>query len=398
MAEINSTGYVSKTQNEYFDEEKQFYLDIDPSWNVDPSTPDGLKIAHDAEIFSKMDEELQTAYNSKDPDKSRDLELDIISALTGTVRNPGTPSTVTLTLTGTPNTAIASGKRVRSSADSSVWLTNNDVTIPSSGITTIGATCSVVGATDAAIGSINTIVDTVGGWLSVTNNEVAVLGTSVESNAALRLRRAQGVSLPGNNQVDSMTANIYTVSGVSRVKIYENDDSTVDENGVPGHNLSIFVIGGNDADVASAIFLKKNPGVGLHDAGSAVSVSVTSEKFPQNKKTIRFNRPDYVDIAVRIDIVNDGTLPNDADTLIRESILTYINGEMDNGPGFNDNGFGIGENVPISRIYTPINSVIGTYGNSYISNLTLNNQVVNVPITYNQISRWSAGNIQVSIS
>ena len=30
MAEITSTGYQLKTQNEWFDEEKQLYLHIDP--------------------------------------------------------------------------------------------------------------------------------------------------------------------------------------------------------------------------------------------------------------------------------------------------------------------------------------------------------------------------------
>ena len=56
MAEITSTGYQLKTQNEWFDEERQLYLDIDPLWNLDPSTPDGLKLAHDAEVFGALDE------------------------------------------------------------------------------------------------------------------------------------------------------------------------------------------------------------------------------------------------------------------------------------------------------------------------------------------------------
>ena len=56
MAEITDQGYQTKTQNQYFDEEKQRYLDIDPLWNMDPSVPDGVKLATDAEIWANLDE------------------------------------------------------------------------------------------------------------------------------------------------------------------------------------------------------------------------------------------------------------------------------------------------------------------------------------------------------
>ena len=52
MAEITENGYLVKTQNEWFEEELARYKDIDPNWNTDPSTPDGIKIATDSEIWS----------------------------------------------------------------------------------------------------------------------------------------------------------------------------------------------------------------------------------------------------------------------------------------------------------------------------------------------------------
>ena len=82
-----------KTQNEYFNEETELYKNIDPNWNLDPSTPDGLKLASDAEIYGNLDELGQQSYDSKDPNKAKNLELDIVSSITGTVRSLGTPST-----------------------------------------------------------------------------------------------------------------------------------------------------------------------------------------------------------------------------------------------------------------------------------------------------------------
>ena len=113
MAEITDIGFILKTQNQYFEEELQLYLDIDPKWNTDPSTPDGLKIAHDAEIFGNLDEAALLAYNSKDPNKARGVDLDVICSLTGTERSLGTPSNVALTIGGVVGTVIIEGKLCR---------------------------------------------------------------------------------------------------------------------------------------------------------------------------------------------------------------------------------------------------------------------------------------------
>lgn len=119
MAELTPNGYTLKTQNEWFDEEKALYLQIDPNWNLDPSTPDGLKLAHDAEIFSALDETLQQAYNARDPNKARGLDLDVVCSLTGVRRQQGTSSTVTLTLGGVAGTLVRANSRVESTTTGS---------------------------------------------------------------------------------------------------------------------------------------------------------------------------------------------------------------------------------------------------------------------------------------
>ena len=106
MAEITDTGYVLKTQNEWYAEEKALYVDIDADWNLDVSTPDGLKLASDAEILANLDEQMLRAYNAKDPNKATKLDLDVLCALTGTVRSQGTSSNAAVTLTGVPGTVV----------------------------------------------------------------------------------------------------------------------------------------------------------------------------------------------------------------------------------------------------------------------------------------------------
>lgn len=399
MSEITDNGYVVKTQNEWFEEERQLYLDIDSDWNLDPSTPDGLKIAHDAEIFGNLDESLQRAYNSKDPNAARGVELDIISAITGTFRVLGTPSQVVVTLSGVPGTLVGEGIRLESSVDNTQWTTDETVTIGGGGTITVGTTCTIVGAIQADPNTITKIVDTVGGLESVTNVGPATAGTEAETDAQLRVRRNNLVGLPGNNQVDNMLAAIGSVEGVRRFVVYENFTNVTDANGLPAHSIAPIVDGGTDEDVALAIFRKKNPGCALHAAGTSVVVPDVFDLYPSNTKDITFSRPIDVDITVVVGVTNDGTLPANADDLITQAILDYTGGTLlDAQCGFNVVGFDIGEDVPISRMYTPINQVIGQYGNSYVNTLTLNGGTTNVTISFNELARFAESNITVIIS
>jgi uncharacterized phage protein gp47/JayE len=403
MAEVTAQGYNLKTQNEWFEEERQLYLDIDPDWNLDPSTPDGLKLAHDSEVFGVLDETLQQAYNSKDPNKAVGLDLDIICALTGTTRSEGTPSNVTVTLTGTAGTVVPAGRRIESATTGSRWLTDQTVTL-TAGTATTTATCTITGPTQADIGTLTNILDIVGGWSAVTNPSVATPGTDEQLDASLRAERATSVGRPGNNQIDSMLGEVFAVPGVRRVKIYENDtnSATVDPVnnpwGLPAHSISVIVDGGAIADVGMAIYVKKNPGVLLNQSGTPLSTTVVSPKYPTNSKLIRWATPIYVDMIIAVTLKNDGTLPSNIADLIDEAFLEFTVGTLiPAGDGFKQNGFDIGETVPYSTLYTPVNQVIGQYGNSYVQSMIVNGGTSNVAIAFNQLSRWTAVNITTTV-
>ncbi|UQI33102.1 baseplate J/gp47 family protein [Pseudomonas bijieensis] len=403
MASLTSTGYVLQTQNDWFAQERQFYVDIDPLWNLDPSTPDGLKMAHDAEIFYVLDETLQRAYNSKDPNKAKGLDLDIVCALTGTKRSLGSKSSVSLELTGTPSTVIPRLNRFESSVTGSRWETDQVVTIDASGSATVNATCTVSGPTPADPGTITRIVDVVAGLATVNNPSPAVAGTDEQRDEQLRVTRAAAVGRPGSNQIDSMTGELFAVAGVRRVKVYENDTNSAavtpdNPHGLPAHSIAPIIDGGTDEDVALAIYLKKNPGVLLFQAGAPFEVTVQSPSFPDNFKVIRASRPNYVDAILVVEVKDDGTLPVDADQQIKDAIIEFAEGELIPADvGFKITGFGIGETVPFSTMFTPINQVIGKFGNSYVNSLLLNGSSTNLSIAYNQMSRWSASNITVTI-
>jgi hypothetical protein len=350
-----------------------------------------------------LDETLQQAYNSKDPNKAVGVDLNVICALTGTTRSEGTPSNVVVTLTGTAGTIVPAGKRIESSTNGSRWTIDETVTL-TAGTATTTATCTVTGPTQADIATLTGIVDVVGGWTGVNNPSVATPGTDEQLDSSLRIERATAVGRPGNNQIDSMYGELYAVSGVRRVKIYENDtnsaafDAVNNPYSLPAHSISIIVDGGAIADVGMAIYVKKNPGVLLNQSGTPVSTTVISPKYPTNSKLVRWATPLYLDMIVAVTVKNDGTLPTNIADLIDEAFLEFTVGTLvPAGDGFKQTGFDIGESVPYLTLTTPINKVLGEFGNSYIQSFTVNGGTSNVAIAFNQLSRWTAVNISTTV-
>lgn len=405
MAELTPAGYKVKPQNDWFAEERQLYLDIDPEWIVDPSSPDGLKIAHDAEIFSALDETLYRAWASKDPAKAVGIELDAVASITGTFRKPGTPSDVDLTFTGVPGSTILAGSICESSDTGARWVVTQTFTLDVAGQAVVPAQSEEVGPIQAEPGTITRIITTIAGVSAVTNANPATPGTDKERDSNLRIRRRLEVGKSGSNQIDSLYGALSAVDGVRRVKVYNNPtgsaavDPDLNPHGLPPHSVTILVDGGTSEDVAMAAYLKKNPGVLYNGDGTPESVMVTSPTIATHQQLITFGRPIYVDIEVDVDIKDDGSLPDDVESEIKQSIIEFAAGESPSGAdGFKVTGFDIGESVPISTMYTPINQVIGKYGNSYVTSLTLDGATANKSIAYNELSRWLEANITVTRS
>ncbi len=405
MAELTPSGYKLKNQNDWFDQERNLYLSIDPQWILDPSSPDGLKVAHDAEVFSALDETLYRAWASKDPAKAIGVDLDIVSSITGTFRKPGTPSNVDLTFTGLPGSMILADSIVESAETGQRWIVDQTFYVGPDGTAVVPARSQQIGQIRAEPNTITRMITTIAGVSAVTNENPATPGTAKETDSSLRIRRRLEVGRPGSNQVDSLYGILSGSEGVRRVKVYNNPtgsaavDPDLNPHGLPAHSNTILVDGGIVSDLAMAIYLKKCPGVFLNPDGTPVQEWVTSPTVASHQQLIKFGRPIYVDISVVVDIKNDGTLPDDVEDQIKDAIISFAAGESPSGQdGFKTTGFDIGESVPISTMYTPINQVIGRYGNSYVNSLTLDGVAANKTIAYNELSRWLDSNITVTTS
>jgi uncharacterized phage protein gp47/JayE len=404
IIELTDNGLSYLSENDIYDLVVEKYEEIDPNINLDPSTPDGYMASWLAEVLRETVEAVVQAYNSKDPDKSRDTQLNIVGALTGSVREDGTPTVVNVTLSGVSGTSIPVGSVISDGTTS--YTIDETVIIGVGGTIATTATCSLTGIISPTNDTITTIESTVGGWSAVTNDSINTLGTNAQSNSQFRIERNRSVGRPGNNQVDSAIGEIFAIDDVLRVAAYENStdsaafDAELNPHSLPAHSMSYLVQGGSDEDIAQAIYLKKNPGVSLNQEGTPVSVDVTSIVHSSNSKTIKFGRPSTIAMTVVIELSDpSGNLPANIEELIQNSIIDYVGGSLiDADDGFDPTGFDIGEDVPVRRIDTPINQVVGQYKNAYISTLTINGASTGaVTIDFDEISSWTTGNISVTV-
>lgn len=164
------------------------------------------------------------------------------------------------------------------------------------------------GSTDVAAGAINQIVTAVAGWDEVTNRWEGVDGRILESDVDLRARRRQGVRGPGSASADAMVAKLLqTVPNLLTARVYENRTGSVDGDGRPAHSFEVIVEGGDDQEVAEAIWKFKPAGI---EMVGLLEREVTDASG--SSQTVKFNRPVPLYIWAEVEIIsynNEETYP-----------------------------------------------------------------------------------------
>ena len=267
-----------------------------------------------------MHDALQTAqyaYNSRSPITAVGSGLDQVVKINGISRQASSRSTVDVVITGTVGITINNGQVIDSNRR--VWNLPATVTIPAGGAITVTATADDSGAIQALADTITRIGSPQSGWATVNNPDAASIGSPVEQDSQLRARQQVSTAISAVSPLDTLVGTVAGVEGVSRTKGYENDTGAVDANGIPAHSICIVAEGGESADIAEAIFLKKTLGTGTY---GDVDENVTDAGG--NVHTIHFYRVSEVTITVEITIASLIGYSAVVGGSIKEAIADYI--------------------------------------------------------------------------
>ena len=127
--------------------------------------------------------------------------------------------------------------------------------------------------------------------------------------------------------------------GLSRSRGYENDTNVQDANGLPPHSIAFVVEGGDPQTIANTIALKKGPGCGTFG-----DIAVDTRDKHGTPCIISFFRPQVLSIAVSIRIKPLPGYLSVTGEAMRRNIAEYLN------------SLRIGDDVLLSKLYTPINT------------------------------------------
>ncbi|WP_461212234.1 baseplate J/gp47 family protein [Escherichia coli] len=354
---------------------------------LEPDSKDGQMVALVALAIHDANNTAISVYNCFSPATGYGAALTSNVKINGIARRGATNSTVDLVLTGTAGTSITNG--TVKDTNNVIWRLPASVSIGVGGTVTVTATCSNSGAVAALAGTITTINTPTRGWASVTNPAAATVGAPAETDAELRIRQGQSVALPSLTPFESVDGAIANVAGVTRHKLYENDTGATDSNGLPPHSISAIVDGGDVTEIAQTI--RGNKGQGTATYGTT---SVTVPDTYGNPHVISFSRSTDVPIFVAITLKVFTGYTSQIGEQIKQAVADYIN------------GLTIGDDVLLSRIYSPANLGVVSGGNARyydITDLLIGKSsdsvsASNIDIAYDASASCSTANITITVT
>lgn len=337
--QITATGISSPDYSDILAELQNGYYSIYGSDAVlTPDSQDGQLLAIFAQAIYDCGQSVIAAYNSFSPATAQGIGLSSVVKINGLARKASSASQCVVTLVGQAGTQISNGIVGDNLNLGTQWALPATVIIPPGGAIDVTATCTQPGATTAAPGSLTQILTPTAGWQSVTNAGSATPGQPIEDDAELRQRQSQSTSLNAETVLEAITAAVANITGVGRLKPYENDTDVADANGLPPHSIAIVAEGGDATQICAAIAQKKSPGCQAY--GTTSQVVVDSNGVPN---TIGFFELTEVAVTVEITIKALAGYVSTTGAQIVAAVVEYLS------------NLGIGIESYLSRLYSPAN-------------------------------------------
>jgi uncharacterized phage protein gp47/JayE len=202
-------------------------------------------------------------------------------------------------------------------------------------------TSSTYSSKFSSSGQVTSIQTPVLGLRGVTNPYYIQASIPIESDENYRRR---GKLLQANNagKYTAIVMAIKSVKGVFYENVQQNTSSNTTNSGITNNGLAITVMGGNEDDIALAIF---------NSISEGIETSGDIEKYVKDingfEHIVRFSRPKIVPLEISMSLVTYPNFPINGNARIRQAIIEWFN------------NLNVGEDIHHSRLYEPINSIQG---------------------------------------
>lgn len=345
--EFNDNGLETNTFRGLFQTLSDGYKDIyGQDIDLDQESPDGQRVAIEAQARADMEAALQWLYSQMDPDFNTGDMQQIIAKLHGLFLRPGSRSQRDLKVTTDRPVLLYSGYRIRDQANQ-VWFIRQNVTVPA-GTTAVTFFAQNFGKVTGLVADTFTQLTPEPGVLSIVSDTEAVVGRDEETPEEFRQRRNRSLENPATGSTGAIFAKIAQLPGVTDLNIDENDTKIDDEaTGIPANSVWLVVEGGAISEIIAVMVKQKGGGTGTK---GDITGRFTETLIRPDGSTLliahelQFDRPIYKPLQVRLTarrkLTND---PVDTDTLKQALAARIMHiGESVDANEFYENGYGVG--------------------------------------------------------
>lgn len=266
--------------------------------------------------------------NQVDPDFASGRMQDAIAQIYFLDRNPATPTAVVATCVGLAGVVIPVGAQAKAT-DGNLYVCTQAGTIPVGGSIDLNFACAADGPIACPAGSLNQIYQSIPGWDTINNAADGTVGSNVESRADFEFRRKQSVALNAVNSLQSIYANVLSVTDVLDAYVTENTTGapiTVGGVTLVAHSIYVAVVGGAASDIATAIWNKKSLGASYNGNTSFTVTDTSGYDFPYPSYVVTWETPAALPIKFAVQIANNPSLPSNIVALVQAAVIASFNG------------------------------------------------------------------------
>jgi baseplate J-like protein len=323
--------------------------------NTDPSTPQGQLITSTAAMLGDTYDQEALLFNSVDPAYAFGRMQDAIARIYFLERNPAQSTVLDINCIGAVGVVIPVGASLQDPAGN-LYLCNEAGIIPSSGTVTLTFASAILAPIPVPL--TVSIYQTIPQWNAAT---VAggVVGNLAESRAAFETRREASVAANGAGFLPAISGAISKVPGVIDWYATENDTAspaTIGGVTVAANSLYVAVSGGAAADVAQAIWTKKNPGC-AYNGSTTYSIYDTNSGYSPpypGPYVVSWVTPIGVATSFSVTLKTSAQIPSTALAQIQAAIMAAFLGQ-DGGTRAR-----IGSEIFASRYYAGV-AMLGSW-------------------------------------
>lgn len=317
--QFNNNGLEIDTFRDLFQTLSDAYKGIyGQDIDLNQESPDGQRVAIEAQARTDIEASLQWLYSQMDPDFNTGDMQQIIAKLHGLYLRPGSRSQRDLNVATDRPVFLYSGYKIRDQSNQ-VWFVRQNVTIPA-GTTTVTFFAQDFGKVTGLIADTFTQLTPELGVLSITADAVAVVGRDEEAPEDFRQRRNRSLENPATGSTGAIFAKVAQLPGVTDLNIGEND-TKVDNpvTGIPANSIWLVVEGGAVSDIVEVMIKQKGGGTGVKGevTGRYIETLVRPDGSTLSiAHDMQFDRPIYIPLHIsltaRRKVTND---PVDVETL-----------------------------------------------------------------------------------